>query len=515
MGSLFLVSQVSSSVRVYPGHVLLAYYDKKCGTQKPHPRIIATNGKNSPPYTSRSDIIHGKYSNFYKLTMNVNHITSEAMTNQQEIARKSFVFIYLSFNRMNDITTYVTRGSISLINYYNFRAASSGLIKQSGSARTDNQITPHESRESPPGEHTAEEPANVAPDGAPYESLATVRGDGGGRDGNRPLAPYETLTEERKKEIKRQKNRRHRLARTVRSRAARAELRDEARTGLSNLSITSNFTENSAGTGANAGEHEALGNHSSPPNQQVASAPNSRDTPQQPDASAVDRQSAPQQRPATTAINSRSSRHQDAIRGKTPLQLRPPTTGDGHISTYEVNLLLINSGRHLGRYVFETRPGGTILVFFEISHLEEARTILEGAGYGVGAPAASHRQMSLVVPRQLVPPTSLPAPESQRRLKEVPGVINNYNLGLGMPASSITYRGHKVEQFADVAGALRTRVRVWVNVTESGVTYLDTVGNTLHAGSAMVSLRPAGGQPQTTPASVPVTPRSPHRSDNS
>ena len=101
----------------------------------------------------------------------------------------------------------------------------SGLDKISGNARTDNHITSHESRESPPGDHTAEENANVPSDRTPDESLATVRGGGGGRDGNRLLAPYETPTEERKKEIKREKNRRQRHTKIERSWAASEALR--------------------------------------------------------------------------------------------------------------------------------------------------------------------------------------------------------------------------------------------------------------------------------------------------
>ena len=66
---------------------------------------------------------------------------------------------------------------------------------------------------------------------------------GGGRDGSRPLATYETLTEERKQEIKTEKNRRQRHAKIERSRAAREALWNETRTGLDNLSLGSNFSE--------------------------------------------------------------------------------------------------------------------------------------------------------------------------------------------------------------------------------------------------------------------------------
>lgn len=129
---LLLVSHVSSSVRVTSGNVLLAFNDKKYGTQKPHLRIIAIYSKTSPPYTSRFDITHAIYSNYLILTIHVNHITSEAMsnmniTNEEAIPRKSFVNICLSYNTMKDYTINVTRGFISLAV---FRAVISGYLKK-------------------------------------------------------------------------------------------------------------------------------------------------------------------------------------------------------------------------------------------------------------------------------------------------------------------------------------------------------------------------------------------------
>ena len=509
MGSLFLVS-VSSFVRIYSGHILLAINDRKYETQKPHSRIIATNGKNPTPHISRFDITHDKYLNYCKLTMNVNRITSEAMSSSPDRERKSCVLVFLSIKQIKDKTIYVARESITLMKHSIICADTSVTDYNHGSARTTNHITPQASRESFPGDTTAEETTEVTPDRTQNESEETVGGGGGGRDGRRPLPPFQSLSEERQKEIKREKNRRNRHAKAVKSRAARESRRDEARMGLHNLSLLSGEGQRGSGSVAQQhGEPEALNSPSSSHNQQVAAAPHNQSTPQLREASAN-----LQQRPTTTATNSRSS-HQAAIRGRAPLQIRPPTSGDGHTSTYEVNMLLINSGKFLGRYVFETRPGGIVTVFLEIAHLEEAKAILEGAGYELGASAASPRQMSLVVPRQMVPPDSMPAPDRERRLREVPEVINNYNLDLGMPASSLTYRGHKVEQFADGAGVLKTRVRVWVNVTETGVNFLDTVDNTLCAGSAIVVLRLAGGQHRSTPVPAPAAPRSPHRSDNS
>lgn len=332
------------------------------------------------------------------------------------------------------------------------------------------------------------------------------------RDRVRPGTPFDSLTPERQAEIRREKRRRNRLARSQRESDARTSSHEGARQGIHNMSLLSEGESRAAGENGGA---VVTNNHSPPSNTTtitVALAINSQSSHTR--GASANSRSEPRQQPGTPAINSRST-HQANIRGKSPLHITSPPAGSEHVESYEVNLLLLRSGRHVGQYVFETRRGGETMVFFETIFLETARTVLEEGGYGVEVPAANPRQMSLVVPRKLVPPSSMPAAEQERRLKEVPEIINQYNLGLGMPAASITFRGQKREQLAGGEGEARTRVRVWVNVTEAGAAYLATVGNTLRAGSAMVTLRPAGGLPRTTPASAPDANRVPHRSDNS